>query len=105
MHPIEKGRELEHAIYGSGVVLSSDEERTVVQFRRFGRKLFVTTMMNARLIGVGTNQDSVTAAQRTEECRRASRGSKAMPSRPVDTAAHSRSSQRNSDSTLPVLIQ
>src|SRR6266436_5041181 len=92
MHPIEKGRELEHAIYGYGVVVSSDEERTVVEFQEVGRKLFVTTMMNARLIE-GRNKRTLGAG-------------KALPRRPVNGAvAHSRTSQRTSDSTIRVLIQ
>jgi len=38
-------------VYGLGIVTSSDQERTAVDFDDHGAKLFVTSIMTAELIG------------------------------------------------------
>src|SRR5260221_702900 len=48
---MQKGQSIEHAIYGQGTVITSDEDRTAIDFDSHGRKLFVTGIMQAELIG------------------------------------------------------
>jgi hypothetical protein len=38
-------------VYGLGVVTTSDAERTVIEFKEHGTKMFVTSLMSAELIG------------------------------------------------------
>jgi hypothetical protein len=45
------GQQVKHSQYGLGVVTESDVERTAIDFDDHGRKLFVTGLMNAELIG------------------------------------------------------
>jgi hypothetical protein len=48
---LSTGQQVKHEQYGLGVVTESDAEHTAIDFDDHGRKLFVTTMMNAELIG------------------------------------------------------
>jgi hypothetical protein len=48
---MQEGQTIKHEIYGLGIVTSSDQDRTAVDFDDHGPKLFVTSMMTAELIG------------------------------------------------------
>jgi len=48
---LSAGQQIKHGQYGLGVVAESDSERTLVEFDDHGRKLFVTSLMSAELIG------------------------------------------------------
>jgi hypothetical protein len=48
---LSQGQQIKHQQYGLGVVAESDSERTLVEFDDHGRKLFVTGLMTAELIG------------------------------------------------------
>ena len=41
---------LKHSQYGLGVVSESDTERTTIDFENFGKKKFVTSMLQVELI-------------------------------------------------------
>ena len=51
MQTLSMGQQVKHEQYGLGVVTESDNERTAIEFDDHGRKLFVTSLMNAELIG------------------------------------------------------
>ena len=51
MHVLPEGQYIKHDQYGLGVVMESDSERTMIDFDSFGKKLFVTGLMSAELIG------------------------------------------------------
>jgi len=65
---MQKGQSIEHAIYGQGTVITSDEDRTAIDFDSHGRKLFVTGIMQAELIGSAPG-----GSERADEGRGASR--------------------------------
>jgi hypothetical protein len=48
---LSSGQQVKHEQYGLGVVTESDTEHTAIDFDDHGRKLFVTSLMNAELIG------------------------------------------------------
>jgi hypothetical protein len=48
---LSAGQQIRHQQYGIGVVTESDAERTAIEFDDHGRKLFVTSLMTAELIG------------------------------------------------------
>jgi hypothetical protein len=48
---LSSGQQVKHEQYGLGVVTESDAERTAIDFDDHGRKLFVTSLMSAELIG------------------------------------------------------
>ncbi len=51
METMPEGQAIRHDVYGLGVVIASDSDRTAVHFEKFGRKLFVTGMMKAEAVG------------------------------------------------------
>ena len=51
MQVLSIGQQVKHQQYGLGIVTESDAERTAIDFDDHGRKLFVTSLMNAELIG------------------------------------------------------
>ena len=51
MQVLSNGQQIKHQQYGLGVVTESDVERTAIDFDDHGRKLFVTSLMSAELIG------------------------------------------------------
>ena len=51
MQILSAGQQIKHQQYGLGVVTESDAERTAIDFNDHGRKLFVTSLMTAELIG------------------------------------------------------
>ena len=51
MQVLASGQQVKHSQYGLGVVTESDVERTAIDFDDHGKKLFVTGLMNAELIG------------------------------------------------------
>ena len=51
MQVLANGQQVKHSQYGLGIVTESDVERTAIDFDDHGRKLFVTSLMNAELIG------------------------------------------------------
>jgi hypothetical protein len=48
---LASGQQIKHHQYGLGIVTESDAERTAIDFNDHGRKLFVTSLMTAELIG------------------------------------------------------
>jgi len=48
---LANGQQIRHPQYGLGIVTESDIERTAIDFDDHGRKLFVTSLMSAELIG------------------------------------------------------
>jgi len=48
---LPEGQYIKHQQYGMGVVTASDPERTTIEFEAHGRKVFVTSLMNAELVG------------------------------------------------------
>jgi hypothetical protein len=48
---LSTGQQIKHEQYGMGTVTESDSERTAIDFDDHGRKLFVTSLMSAELIG------------------------------------------------------
>jgi hypothetical protein len=48
---LSTGQQIKHQQYGLGVVTESDSERTAIDFDDHGKKLFVTSLMSAELIG------------------------------------------------------
>jgi hypothetical protein len=68
---LANGQQIRHPQYGLGVVTESDVERTAIDFDDHGRKLFVTNLMTAELIGdaplnpVRTKRRSRKAVKRT----------------------------------------
>jgi hypothetical protein len=48
---LSNGQQVRHHQYGIGIVTESDAERTAIDFDDHGKKLFVTTLMTAELIG------------------------------------------------------
>jgi hypothetical protein len=48
---LSTGQQIKHQQYGLGVVAESDSERKLIEFDAHGRKLFVTSLMTAELIG------------------------------------------------------
>jgi hypothetical protein len=51
MQVLSTGQQIKHQQYGLGIVTESDAERTAIDFNDHGRKLFVTSIMTAELIG------------------------------------------------------
>ena len=51
MQVLSNGQQVKHEQYGLGVVTESDAEHTAIDFDDHGRKLFVTSLMTAELIG------------------------------------------------------
>lgn len=51
MQVLSEGQRLKHDVYGMGVVIASDPDRTSIDFDDHGGKLFVTNLMKAELIG------------------------------------------------------
>ena len=51
MQVLSSGQQIRHEQYGIGVVTESDAERTAIDFDNYGKKLFVTSLMTAELIG------------------------------------------------------
>ena len=72
MQAMQEGQTIKHEVYGLGVVMSSDQDRTTVDFDDHGTKLFVTSMMTAELIG-----EAPATPPKTKRRRRASTAAKA----------------------------
>ena len=51
MQVLSSGQQVKHQQYGLGIVTESDAEHTAIDFNDHGRKLFVTSLMTAELIG------------------------------------------------------
>ncbi len=69
---MQEGQTIKHGVYGLGVVTSSDQERTAVDFDDHGPKLFVTSIMTAELIG-----EAPATPPKTKRRRKASTAAKA----------------------------
>lgn len=50
MKTLSKDQALTHAQFGVGIVKSSDDDRTVIDFYEHGPKKFVTSMLQAQLL-------------------------------------------------------
>ncbi len=51
MQVLPEGQYIKHEQYGLGVVTESDPERTTIDFDSYGKKMFVTSLMSAELVG------------------------------------------------------
>jgi hypothetical protein len=69
---MQEGQTIKHGVYGLGIVTSSDQERTSVDFDDHGLKLFVTSIMTAELIG-----EAPATPPKTKRRRKASTAAKA----------------------------
>jgi len=69
---MQEGQTIKHEVYGLGVVITSDIERTSIDFDDHGQKLFVTSMMTAELIG-----EAPATPPKTRRRRKASTAAKA----------------------------
>jgi hypothetical protein len=79
---LQEGQTIKHEIYGLGVVTSSDQDRTAVDFDDHGPKLFVTSMMSAELIG-----EAPATPPKTKRRRKASTAAKAAKAAAKKAAA------------------
>jgi hypothetical protein len=82
---MQEGQTIKHEVYGLGIVTSSDQERTAVDFDDHGPKLFVTSIMTAELIG-----EAPATPPKTKRRRKASTAAKAAK-KAAAVAAASRS--------------
>jgi hypothetical protein len=48
---LSEGQQVKHEVYGLGVVMESDTDRTTVEFDDHGMKKFVTTIWTAEVLG------------------------------------------------------
>ncbi len=83
---MQEGQTIKHEVYGLGVVTSSDQERTAVDFDDHGPKLFVTSIMTAELIG-----EAPATPPKTKRRRKASTAAKAAKKAAAAAAAVGRS--------------
>ena len=51
MQVLIEGQAIKHELYGMGVVMESNSERTTIDFEDYGSKKFVTSIWVAELIG------------------------------------------------------
>lgn len=51
MDPLLEGQKIKHELYGEGVVMESDEERTTIEFDNHGVKKFVTGLFTCEVTG------------------------------------------------------
>lgn len=51
MQVLPEGQYIKHTVYGLGIVTEADSERTTIQFESHGVKKFVTSIMNAEVLG------------------------------------------------------
>ena len=79
---MQEGQTIKHEVYGLGVVTSSDQERTAVDFDDHGPKLFVTSIMTAELIG-----EAPATPPKTRRRRKASTAAKAAKKAAAAAAA------------------
>lgn len=82
MQALQEGQTIKHEIYGLGVVTSSDQDRTAIDFDDHGPKLFVTSMMTAELIG-----EAPATPPKTKRRRKASTAAKAAKAAAKKAAA------------------
>ena len=64
MQLFQEGQTIKHEQYGLGVVTASDVDRTTIEFDDFGRKLFVTSLMSAEVVGEAPASISKTKRRR-----------------------------------------
>ncbi len=70
MQVLSTGQQVKHEQYGMGTVTESDAERTAIDFDDHGRKLFVTSIMNAELIGEAPANPTKTKRRARKTARR-----------------------------------
>ena len=71
MQILSSGQQVKHQQYGLGIVTESDAERTAIDFDDHGRKLFVTSLMTAELIGDAPVNPARTKRRTRKTARRA----------------------------------
>ena len=71
MQVLSSGQQVKHQQYGLGIVAESDAERTAIDFDDHGRKLFVTSLMTAELIGDAPVNPARTKRRSRKSTRRA----------------------------------
>ena len=74
MHILPEGQFLKHQQYGLGIVMESDNERTMIDFETAGKKLFVTSIMSAELIGEAPAGPSRLKRRRKSTAKKAAAG-------------------------------
>ena len=84
MQVMQEGQTIKHEIFGMGIVLSSDPERTSVDFDDHGSKLFVTSLLSAEIIG-----EAPATPPKTKRRRKASAAAKASKKAAAAAAARS----------------
>jgi hypothetical protein len=52
MEILLEGQQINHPVYGLGRITEADEERTTVHFDGHGTKKFVTSLMQAEVLGM-----------------------------------------------------
>ncbi|GAC1635195.1 MAG: hypothetical protein NVS9B14_12110 [Candidatus Acidiferrum sp.] len=87
MQVMQEGQTIKHEVYGLGIVTSSDQERTAVDFDDHGAKLFVTSIMTAELIG-----EAPAVPPKTKRRRKASTAAKAVKKAEKAAAAAAKAS-------------
>src|SRR5882762_2418174 len=70
MDVMPEGQAIRHEIYGAGIVIASDSDRTSIHFETHGRKLFVTGMMKAEIVGGARSDSEQSRSKATELLRR-----------------------------------
>lgn len=70
MQVLSSGQQVKHQQYGLGIVTESDAERTAIDFDDHGRKLFVTSLMTAELIGEAPLNPARTKRRTRKSARR-----------------------------------
>ena len=74
MQVLPEGQFIKHQQYGLGIVLEADSERTMIDFETAGKKLFVTSIMAAELIGEAPAGPSRLKRRRKSTAKSAKRG-------------------------------
>ena len=67
MKVLREGQCLRHAEFGIGVTVTSNEERTTIDFYEHGKKIFVTHMLQAELVAEAPPRPKKTAAGRRKK--------------------------------------
>ena len=51
MQGLLEGQQIQHELYGAGVIRESDADRTTIEFEDHGTKKFVTELMKVEFVG------------------------------------------------------
>lgn len=67
MQTLVEGQTIRHDLYGNGVIVESDNDRTTVDFDEHGTRKFVTSIWNAELIGEILSKPTRRRARRSKK--------------------------------------